>query len=145
MFILAHLFTGLIVGKITGNYLWAILGAMIIDLDHLIPYIKHRIIFNPKKFWKTIIDPKDRYGNQRNFLHCLLAFIIIGIVMIISKFQPGYAFLAGYASHLFLDSIDASDLYLFYPAKCNVIGPVKYLSKTEWILTILFFLIFLIL
>mgnify|MGYP001559157947 FL=1 len=69
MFLFAHLFAGLIIGKIYGNYLIAIVGALIIDLDHLIPYIKNKIIFNPKKLWKTITNSKDPYGNQRNYLH----------------------------------------------------------------------------
>ena len=53
MFFFAHLLTGLIIGKLFGNYTVALLGALLIDLDHLIPYIKHKVIFGFKKFWKS--------------------------------------------------------------------------------------------
>ena len=69
MFFFAHLFAGLIIGCLSGNYLVALIGALFLDLDHLWVYAKHGILFKPKKLWKAIINPKDPYGNQRNLLH----------------------------------------------------------------------------
>ena len=49
MFFFAHLFAGLIIGKLFGSYLIALTGALIIDLDHLIPYVKYKILFTIKR------------------------------------------------------------------------------------------------
>ena len=95
MFIAAHLAIGLIIGKITNNYLFALIGALIIDIDHLIPYIKHKLIFNAKKFWKTVTDPKDPYGNQRNYLHSFFAWAIISIISVKINYNAGIALSMG--------------------------------------------------
>ena len=50
MFVFAHLGAGLIIGKVFNNYTVALIGALVIDLDHLISYIKNKVLFNPKKF-----------------------------------------------------------------------------------------------
>ena len=57
MFIVAHAAAGLIIGKVTNNYPIALVGSLVIDIDHLVPYVKHKVIFNPGKFWKTVTDP----------------------------------------------------------------------------------------
>lgn len=144
MFFFAHLFAGLIIGKVFGNYLFALIGAILIDLDHLIPYIKHKIIFNPKKFWKTITNPLDPYGNQRNFLHSFFTWIIISLIIFLIDFRIAIVFSLAYLSHLLLDLIDGSDLSPFYPLKFNVKGPIKYLSKFEWIITLVLLIVFLL-
>lgn len=145
MFFFAHLLAGLIIGKIYGNYLIALLGALLIDLDHLIPYIKHKILFNPKKFWKTIVNPKDPYGNQRNFLHSFFAWIIISAIIFLINFKIGIIFSLGYLSHLLLDILDGSDFYAFYPLKrVNIKGPIRYFSIQEWILTLILLIIFIL-
>ncbi len=144
MFFLAHLFAGLIIGKLFGNYLFALIGAVLIDLDHLVPYIKHKIIFNPKTFWKTITNPLDPYGNQRSFLHSFFAWIIISAIIFAIDFRIAVVFSLAYLSHLLLDLIDGSDFYPFYPLKFNVKGPIKYLSKAEFLMTLILLLIFII-
>ena len=142
MFIFAHLAAGLIVGKISGNYTTALIGALFPDLDHLFPYIKHKIIFSPKKFWNTITDPQDKYGNQRNFLHNIGVEILISISLIILNFKIGLVFALGYLSHILLDIIDASDFRPFYPSKINFKGLIGYLSIHEFIFTAVLILIF---
>ncbi len=143
MFIIAHLFAGLIIGKITDNYLWALIGALIIDLDHLIPYTKHKVLFSAKKLWKTVTNPSDPYGNQRNFLHNFFIFVLISATLLILDKRIGIVFSAAYFSHLILDSLDSSNLYLFYPLKKDIIGPIRYLSKKEIAITIILLVIFL--
>ena len=146
MFILAHLAMGLLVGKLSGNYGAAIAGAMFIDLDHLIPYIKHRILFSPKKLWKTITGPKDPYGNQRNFLHSILTGIIVSAAVILVNFGIGIIFALGYLSHLLLDLVDGSDFYPFHPvSRMNIKGPIGYFSKSEAAVTAAIFVMFLVL
>jgi len=146
MFIEVHLAAGLILGKLTNNYTLALAGALAIDLDHLIPYINNKVIFDLKRFWKTITDPKDPYGNQRNFLHSFIGWIFVSSALIIFNFEIGFIFSLGYLSHLLLDIADGSDFYPFYPlSKINLKGPIKYFSKTEFIIAIILFVIFLIL
>ena len=144
MFFFAHLLTGLIIGKLFGNYTVALLGALLIDLDHLIPYIKHKVIFGFKKFWKTITNPKDPYGNQRNYLHSFFTWIIISAIILLIDFRIGIIFSLAYLSHLFLDLIDGSDFYPFYPWKFNIKGPIKYFSMQEWIVTLILLIVFIL-
>jgi membrane-bound metal-dependent hydrolase YbcI (DUF457 family) len=145
MFIIAHIAAGLLIGKITNNYSLALAGALLIDIDHLIPYAKHKIIFNPKKFWKTVTDSSDTLGNQRNYLHSFFAWIIISIIALQIDFHNGCVLSLGYLSHLLLDFFDKSDFYLFYPFKYNFIGPIKYLSKHEFMFTTALIAAFLVL
>ncbi len=145
MFFFAHLFAGLIIGKIFGNYLIALMGALLIDIDHLIVYAKHGILLSPKKFWKTIINPIDQYGNQRNFLHSFFAWIIISIIIFLVNSKIGIIFSLAYLSHLLLDFLDGSDFYPFYPwKKLNIKGPIKYFSIQEWIVTLILLIVFIL-
>ena len=144
MFILAHLAAGLIIGKISGNYLVSLIGALAMDLDHLIVYFKNKIILNPKKLWQTIINPDDPYGNQRNFLHSFFAWLAISGIGMAINFGAGLVLPTSYLSHLFLDMIDSSDFHPFYPIKLNIRGPIRYLSKSEMAFTFVMFFIFFI-
>ncbi len=44
MFIITHFIAGLLIGKLTGNYTFALVGAVLIDVDHLFSYVKHRVL-----------------------------------------------------------------------------------------------------
>ena len=145
MFIFAHLAAGLIVGKSFENYTPALIGALVPDLDHIIPYIQHRILFSPRKFWKTATNPKDKYGNQRNYLHNIIVWAIISVPVIMFDFKIGIVFSLAYLSHLFLDLLDSSDFCPLYPMKLNIKGPIEYLSVYEFIFTAVLFLVFLFL
>lgn len=145
MFVPAHLFAGLILGKISGIYTVALIGAVLIDLDHIWIYLRHKILFNPKKLWKTITDPKDKYGNQRNFLHSFITWIIISALILFVDYRIGFVFSLAYLSHLTLDLLDGSDFYLFYPfEKFKVKGPIKYFSREEIVITLILLLVFLV-
>ena len=141
-----HLVAGLIIGKLLGNYPLALFGALAIDLDHIAPYLKHNVLFNPKKLLKTITDQNDPYGNQRNFLHSLFVYVIISTLLIIVDFRLGLILSLAYLTHLVIDALDAADFYPFYPnRKINFRGPIGYFSKQEFLFTFFLFLIFLIL
>ena len=142
MFFFAHLLAGLIIGYLSGNYLIALVGALVLDLDHLWIYFKHKILFKPKKFWKTITSPKDPYGNQRNYLHSFLFWIIISILILLINWNIGVIFSLAYLSHLLLDLLDGSDFYPLYPIKWKVKGPIKYLSWKELVFTLILLIIF---
>src|SRR3972149_1792613 len=88
MFLLAHLALGLIIGKLTQNYPIALIGALFVDVDHLLPFIRHKILFSWKKFWKTITNPKS-YPNldKRNYLHSIFAFISINSATFLFEYR----------------------------------------------------------
>ena len=142
MFILAHLAAGLIIGKASGSYAPSLIGALAVDVDHLVPYVKHKVFLSPRKLWKTITDPDDPYGNQRNFSHSFIFWAIISSVLTAVSFNAGLVFSIAYLSHLLLDLADGSDFYPFYPIKLNIRGPIAYMSKHEFLLTGLLFAIF---
>lgn len=52
MFVPTHIIGGLLIGKITGSYIPALIGATLIDLDHLIVYTKYGLLSKPKRFLK---------------------------------------------------------------------------------------------
>ena len=142
MFFFAHLLAGLIIGKLSGSYLVALIGALFVDLDHLIIYIKHKIILKPKKLWRIIINHRDPYGFQRNFLHSFISWAIISVIILIINFNLGAVFSLAYLTHLLFDLVDNADFYPFYPFKWNVKGPIKYFSKGEMIFTLILLAIF---
>ena len=145
MFILAHLAIGLLIGKLTNNYEIAIIGSLFVDLDHLISYAKNGVIFNFKKFWKTVTNPHDPYGNQRHFLHNLWVLKIVAVSTILINPTVGFTFTIAYAAHLILDSLDSSDFKPLVPlSKRNVKGPIRYLSHAEIAITTCMFFIFII-
>ena len=145
MFILAHLITGLIIGKLSGNYTAALIGSLAVDLDHLAVYILHKILSSPKKFWQTVINPDDSYGNQRNFLHSFFAWLPVSGIATAINFGAGVAFSISYLVHLLLDMIDSSDFHPLYPIRLNIKGPIRYLSKSEIAFTFVMFFVFLLL
>ncbi len=143
MFPFAHLFLGLIIGKLSGFYIIALIGAVLIDLDHLIAYARHKVLFKPKKLWKTITASKDLLGGQRNFPHSFITWLIISLIIILINVEIGLVFSLAYLSHLMLDMFDNGDFYLFYPfKKFKFKGPMKYLSKEEFAFTLILLLIF---
>ncbi len=144
MFIGTHIAAGLIIGKLTNNYPLALASSLLIDLDHLIPYIKHKVLFNPKKLWKVVTDTADPYGDQRNYLHSFFTWLLVSIIISLIDFQIGLVISLGYLSHLLLDLLDNSDFYPFYPLKYKVLGPVKYFSIYDFIITGALLIIFII-
>ena len=134
-----HIAVGLIIGKISGDYTTALFSSLIVDIDHFIPYIKHKIIFKPKKLWKAMTSSKDFLGNQRNLLHSIFSWLLISAIILFINFDIGVIFMIGYVAHLFLDILDNSDLHLFYPIKYNIIGPIPYLSLNEFLIMSIIF------
>lgn len=145
MFISAHLVAGLIVGKITNDYPLAMAFSLFAEVDHAIPFIKHKIIFSPKKLWSAMTDPLDPFDNQRNYLHSFFTLGISSLIIYLIDSRVGTIFFLSYLSHLLLDLLDGSDFYPIYPFKFNYHGPINYYSKGEMVFTLallaLYFLI----
>jgi membrane-bound metal-dependent hydrolase YbcI (DUF457 family) len=136
----AHLAAGLLIGKLTGNYVPAVIGALFLDLDHIIPYIKHGAFSSVKKFFKTTTMTDAGAWDDRNYFHSLFSFFAISAAVYFINFEIGITFSLGYLSHLVLDSIDSCGIHLFYPIKAvRLHGPIGYFSKAElWVTFALF-------
>ncbi len=145
MNLLAHLALGLIIGKITGNYPAALIGSLFVDLDHLIVYIKHGVLFDIKKLWNIIADEEDSYKGQRGYLHNVFSLLFLGFMAMLVSYNFGYVFFAGYFGHLIFDLVDSADFYPFYTSKVNIRWFISYFSKTEWAITIGLFIIYFVL
>ena len=135
---------GIVIGKFTGNYFYAILGSLIIDIDHTFAYIRHNLIFDPKKLLLSMFDPKDETGDQRGLFHNVFVWALItGIVYYNFDYTVSITFSLAYLSHLLLDLLDSSDYYPFYPIDYKIKGPIEYLSRYEFALSSILFLLFL--
>lgn len=121
-------------------------GALFLDLDHVFCYAKNDILLKPKQLWTALTNQEDPYGDQRYIFHNILVFILISSIVFLVNLKIGFIFSLAYFSHIFLDALDNSDYYPFFPnKKINIRGPIKYFSKGEFILfsflTIIFFFI----
>lgn len=138
----AHLFLGLLMGLVIGNIPAALVGALFVDADHLLVYAKHGMLWRPKTLWATIMKPNDDLGDQRNLFHHLAFATVACVGMFLAlPHHIALGFSAGYASHLFLDLLDGSDIRPLRPITWNIRGPIPYASKREAALTAILFLV----
>ncbi|MCX6823125.1 MAG: metal-dependent hydrolase [candidate division SR1 bacterium] len=142
-----HLAAGLIIGHLTGDYVTAVSCSILVDADHLLPIIKHGLLFKPQKIWHVMTDPGDiiadgKIEDNRNYFHSVFTLILLsGIVMLIN-FPVGLVFAIAYAAHLSFDMLDKSNVYPFYPIKSvNAKGRIGYCSKQEFIFAGVLYLI----
>jgi len=135
-----HLLAGLIIGNLTGNYTVAITGSLVVDLDHIISFYRHGILFNPKKLLKEVLDEKDPWKDQRNYLHNVFVWMVISIILCSINFSFGIIFSLCYFVHLIFDALNSVNFYPFYPSKKFLVkGFIKYGTRKELIFD--FFLI----
>ncbi len=135
-----HLLAGLIIGNLTGNYTVAITGSLIMDLDHIISFYRHGILFNAKKLLKEVSDEKDPWNDQRNYLHNVFVWVAISIIFCLINLNLGIIFSLCYLVHLIFDALNTVNFYPFYPSrKFPVKGFIKYGTRKELIFD--FFLI----
>ncbi|MFZ2049093.1 MAG: metal-dependent hydrolase [Minisyncoccia bacterium] len=140
-----HLLAGLVLGKVTGNYPLSIGISVGVDIDHLYSYAKNGVLVSPKKFFKTVFDRNDPYGDQRNILHNVLIFLFITAVTFILNIQIGLIVFLAYLGHLILDALDKSDYFPFFPnKKVNIKGFIDYFSKKEFFIMIFLGAVFLL-
>jgi membrane-bound metal-dependent hydrolase YbcI (DUF457 family) len=145
MFVTTHIIGGLIIGKLTGNYIPALMGATLIDLDHLIMYAKHRLLLSPQKLLKIVLNKEDVLGHQRNFLHSIFMFTPICFILFFIDFDFAFSFSIGYTCHLIFDALDNADFYPLFPwKKINLHGPIEYFSKQEFVFALILFVLWVI-
>ena len=137
MYATTHLAMGLVIGRLTGDYQAALLGSLIIDIDHLVPAIKENRLLNFKEFWRRSKSSSD---SARSFLHGLLPFIVISVLIAFFDWRFGLIFAVAYLGHLILDTLDDSPFFPFYPnKKINIKGFIPYYSTEELIFSVALF------
>ncbi len=142
MYGITHLALGLIIGKATGDYPAAILGSLLIDVDHLWPAFKDKELFNLKKLLKRTTNSTD---TSRCFFHNIFSWIILSVGACLINFHFGWVFSLAYLGHLILDAIDSSPFFPFFPIKkFNIIGFISYCSKKEVVFSLILFSIFIV-
>jgi len=137
-----HLALGLIIGKLSGNYPAAILGSVIIDIDHFIPFIEKKKNFKLMKFWRDMqkSGPGD---SSRSYLHSFFAWAFFSLIICWIDLNFGLIFSLAYLGHFLLDAIDDSDFYPFYPIKkFNIKGFIPYFSRKELFFSLVLFFLF---
>ena len=143
----SHIAGGLIVGSLTGDYMAAMAGTLIIDADHLIPIIRTGTFFRPIDLIANTFKQEDVYGhtNQRGILHSLFSWAVISAMLIVINFPFGFAFACAYGMHLALDCIDSADFFPFFPYKqVNIKGPITYASAREHVFCFVLLSIFIV-
>jgi membrane-bound metal-dependent hydrolase YbcI (DUF457 family) len=127
-----HLIAGFVVGAITGDYVPAIAVSVLIDFDHTFSFIKNGIIFKPKKLWKAMTTGEPDNAYQRGIFHSVIVYGSIVALLFYLQFQDALSISLSYFLHLFLDVLDSSVYFPFYPSqKMRLEGKVKYFSKSE--------------
>ncbi len=145
MLIPTHLAAGLIIGKLTGNYTVAFIGATAVDLDHFFAFYRNHVLLKFKKIILATTKQNSLINNQRNYFHNVFFFLAVSGIMLMIDFKIGLIFGSAYLSHLILDSLDDQDYFPFYPyKKVNLRGPINYFSKQEIVLAVVLFFIFLV-
>lgn len=128
MFIPTHIIGGLLIGKITGNYIPALIGATLIDLDHVVVYAKYGLLLKLKKILCIAFNKEHLDEYQRGFFHSIFALVPICFISFLINFDFALSFSLGYACHLLFDASDNADFYPFFPWK--KINPVRSLYET---------------
>jgi membrane-bound metal-dependent hydrolase YbcI (DUF457 family) len=130
MYITSHLTLGLIIGELSGNYTAALLGSLLIDVDHLIPMIEEKSGITLKKIWEK---GKQAGETGRSYLHGIFPWILLSSIALLFNFNFALIFSLAYLGHLLLDALDKDDFYPFYPIKrVKIKGFIPYYSRKEF-------------
>ena len=136
MFVTAHIAAGLLIGKLTGNYVAALLGMLLLDLDHFYAFIKENVFTSWKRLKKVILFEEYVKGD-RTPLHSFTLWLPISLVFVLIDKNFGVPFAIGYLAHLCMDMVDNSDFYAFWPWEYSFKGPIRYLGWRELTITLL--------
>ncbi len=135
MTIPTHVILGVLIGKITGDFPTAIAVSVLVDIDHLVSYVRHGVLTDYKKFLNVITDKEDPYGDQRGYLHNILIAGLLSALSFLVGMSFGLVFTLSYFGHLLLDALDKSDYWSLFPyKKINIRWPIEYYSYQEILL-----------
>lgn len=129
----AGVFVGVILGHVYGLntplVLFAVLGALLPDIDH--PASKLGRYFKSLRW----------FAKHRGFFHSLFAAVLFTILIHLANESIGYpalyavAFLLGFLSHLVLDAWTKEGIQPFFPVTIRIKGKRKVGSPMEWLLS----------
>ncbi|MEM3126475.1 MAG: metal-dependent hydrolase [Candidatus Woesearchaeota archaeon] len=134
MLTLTHIVFGLLLGKITGNMLYVLLGSTIIDLDHYFQFKKEGALKSWKKFWQRCWHPPAGKTAKHPIVHSLTGWLIFMNVALLINQESAIYFGLGYLGHLLLDLFDTSQKRYFWPLNFIHKGPLKFNTLTEYII-----------
>jgi len=133
MLTITHFLFGLLMGNISGNLLYVLLGSVIIDLDHCFQFKKEGALKSWKIFWKRLWHPSHNTSAKNPFVHSIAGWLIFVHVLSFVDKEFAIYFGIGYLGHLFLDLFDNSPKKYFWPLQFKHTGPLKYNSRTEYL------------
>lgn len=136
--IFLHLILGLILGKLTNNYLPFLLGSLIPDIDHIYIILKHKLY--KKNFLDTLKnEEKYKIKYKTPFVHSILGLIVFSVIvqLVINNYLLSFYFSLAYLLHLLIDWPDKDVKYYLYPFKIKFSGFLPIWSKQEKIITII--------
>jgi len=127
MDLFAHYAVGMFLYKIFGSY-WAIVFAVILDIDHVLGYIYENAI--KKKEMKEV--PRIAYFvySKRTWLHSFLGLALL-LILFGYKFSP-LMIIVCVGSHLLLDSLDKIGIEILpFISKKRLKGPFPVAYKWD--------------
>jgi hypothetical protein len=136
-----HILAGLVIGKLTGDYTAALTGSLVMDVDHVVSYVRHGILLKPREIVRASLDP---LGDRKDILHSVQSWLAISLLLLMIDLRFGLIFSGAYLVHLILDALNGS-FYPFYPYKRFYITQpiIRYLSRRELALAATLSVIFL--
>ncbi len=139
--IFLHLLFGIILGKFTGNYFYAIIGAILPDIDHIYIIIKNKLYSLNKIIDSIKYEKKYNIKYKTPFMHSISGLILFTSIIFLIDKQNYFIIAISSFSHLILDWPDIDKKYFLYPIKTEFKGFLSILSKTEQIITFIFIII----
>jgi len=118
--IFLHLIFGIILGIITQNYFYAILGTIIADIDHIYILIKNKLFTLKRIIDSMKYEEKYNIKYKTPIMHSISGLIIFSFPVFLIDRISGIVFAIGYLSHLILDLPDIDEKYLLYPLNINL-------------------------
>ncbi len=120
----------------------------------IFPYIHSPIIFVPVALFATLLpdvdSPYSKLGHHKIFrpfnfftkhrgiTHSLIFLVVISFFISIFSKEILFAFVLGYASHIFSDCLTKEGVPLFYPSEKRIKGLIKTGGITEVFISIIF-------
>lgn len=96
-------------------FITILIGSILPDIDRGTSYLGRHL------------KPLNDFFHHRKFFHSIIFMMLVAISLAFLLHNPDYAvaFILGFSSHLFLDSMTPGGLYAFWPARIAIRGKFK--------------------
>ncbi|MBI2130648.1 metal-dependent hydrolase [Candidatus Woesearchaeota archaeon] len=143
--IFAHLLIGLVLGKLSGNYLIFILGSVFPDFDHVYVMVKNRFFSMSRIINSMRFEEKFGVRYKTPLFHSIPGLILFSVITYFFSSIGALYFAMAYLLHLLIDWPDIDEKYYLYPLKIRFRGVLPIWSKPEQIFTIILLVLLLVL